>query len=329
MRVVIIGGTRFIGRRITEALVRRGDEVLVVHRGVAEPQDWVPCRHLHVDRRQFGLVADQVRSFAPDAVVDTLAMTRTDADAVLLHLPEVPLVLLSSMDVYRAYELALSGQAGIPVPLVEDSPLRHGRYAHRGTDRGLEGYDIDMDHYDKLDVEPLYLQRGAIVLRLGMVYGEGDVQQREEFILRRVRAGRRRIPIGEGAWRWTRIYVGDVARAVLAALATPEAAGEVFNVGESATPTMRQWVGQILAAADHDAELVTVPDAVLPPDLIMTGRIPQDLLAGSDKARRVMGWQSSDQTEAVGRSVHWHLAHPPAHPDTDFTADVHALATPK
>jgi nucleoside-diphosphate-sugar epimerase len=50
MRVIIIGGTRFIGRRITETLVRRGDEVLVVHRGVVEPQDWVPCRHLHIDR---------------------------------------------------------------------------------------------------------------------------------------------------------------------------------------------------------------------------------------------------------------------------------------
>ncbi|MGH3977451.1 MAG: NAD-dependent epimerase/dehydratase family protein [Pseudonocardiaceae bacterium] len=162
MRVVIIGGTRFIGRRITEALVRRGDEVVVVHRGAAEPQDWVPCRHLHVERRQFGLVADQVRAFAPDAVVDTLAMTRTDADTALPHLPEVPLVVLSSMDVYRAYELALSGQAGIPLPLREDSPLREGRYPHRGTDPGLEGYDLDMDRYDKLDVEPLYLQRNPL-----------------------------------------------------------------------------------------------------------------------------------------------------------------------
>lgn len=233
--------------------------MLVVHRGVAEPQDWVPCRHLHIDRRQFGLAADQVWAFAPEAVVDTLAMTRTDADAVLPHLPEVPLVLLSSMDVYRAYELALAGQAGIPVPLDEDSPLREGRYPHRGTDAGLEGYELDMDDYDKLDVEPLYLQCGAIVLRLGMVYGEGDVQQREEFILRRVRAGRRRIPIGEGSWRWTRIYVGDVAGAVQAALDTPAATGQVFNVGESTTPMMREWVGQILAAANHDAELVTVP----------------------------------------------------------------------
>lgn len=77
-----------------------------------------------------------------------------------------------------------------------------------------------------------------------------------------------------GTWRWIRIYVGDVARAALSALDTPEATGEVFNVGESATPTMREWVGQILATTGYDAELVTVPADVLPPDLIMTGRIP-------------------------------------------------------
>jgi hypothetical protein len=32
---------------------------------------------------------------------------------------------------------------------------------------------------------------------------------------------------------------------VLAALDTPQAMGEVFNVGESVTPTMREWIGQI------------------------------------------------------------------------------------
>lgn len=325
VRVVVIGGTRFIGRRITEQLVNRGDEVLIVHRGAAEPENWVPCRHLHVDRKDFGRAADQVRKFAPDAVVDTLAMTRADADAVLPHLPDVPLVMLSSMDVYRAYELAMSGRSGTAVPFGEDAPLRKGRYPHRGTDPGLDGYDIDMDRYDKLDVEPLYLQRGGTVLRLGMVYGAGDVQRREEFILRRVRAGRRRIPVGEGTWRWTRVYVGDVAGAALAVLNTPEAHGEVFNLGESTTPTVRDWVGQILAAADHDAVLVPVPAEVLPPDLIMTGRIPQDLLAANDKARRVLGWEPGNQIEAIRRSVRWHLAHPPAHPDTDFTADDRAL----
>ncbi|MGD0242356.1 MAG: NAD-dependent epimerase/dehydratase family protein [Streptosporangiaceae bacterium] len=39
MRVLILGGTRFIGRRITAALMARGDDVTVVHRAQAGQPD--------------------------------------------------------------------------------------------------------------------------------------------------------------------------------------------------------------------------------------------------------------------------------------------------
>jgi nucleoside-diphosphate-sugar epimerase len=64
MRVAILGGTQFIGRRITEDLVARGDDVTVVHRGTTEPPDWVDCRHLHADRKDFAAVTGQVRRSA-------------------------------------------------------------------------------------------------------------------------------------------------------------------------------------------------------------------------------------------------------------------------
>ena len=37
MRVLILGGTLFIGRRIALELLARGDDVMVVHRGQTEP----------------------------------------------------------------------------------------------------------------------------------------------------------------------------------------------------------------------------------------------------------------------------------------------------
>ena len=155
-------------------------------------------------------MADQLREWRPDAVIDTRAMTAADASAVLPHLPDAHLVLLSSIDVYRAYELLLAGQGGEPVPLTESSALRTGRYPLRDLLPGLG------EHYDKLDVEPLYLSRGGTALRLSLIYGEHDGQRREEFVLRRVRAGRLRIPFGPGTSLDTRCYVGDVASAVLA-----------------------------------------------------------------------------------------------------------------
>jgi hypothetical protein len=50
VRVLILGGTRFIGRRIAADLVARGDEVTVVHRGETETAEPDGCTHLHSDR---------------------------------------------------------------------------------------------------------------------------------------------------------------------------------------------------------------------------------------------------------------------------------------
>jgi UDP-glucose 4-epimerase len=319
MRVVVLGGTRFIGRRIVAELVARGDEVMVVHRGETEPADQPPCRHVHVARAEFASVADEVRAFGPDAVVDTLAMSRADADQVLPHLPDAQLVLLSSMDVYEAFWLVLREREGEPVPLNENSRLRTVRYPYAV----IGGRPSD---YDKLDVEPSYVERGATVLRLAMIYGEHDSQRREEFILRRVRAGRRRIPVGAGAWLWTRCYVGEVASAVLATLGRSGVAGQTVNIGEPAVRSIRGWAEDILAAAGHEAELVTVADAVVPEDLSITRSVAQHIVFDGYRAFELLGWRPTDVQATLCRSVEWHLAHPPADADPDFTPDDVALS---
>ena len=87
------------------------------------------------------------------------------------------------------------------LPTTEDSPLRTTRH-------------VDGPQWENLDVEAAYLAAGAAVLRLGVVYGEHDYQRRFELVLRRVRAGRPRMPVGAGSFVWSRVYVGEVARAV-------------------------------------------------------------------------------------------------------------------
>jgi nucleoside-diphosphate-sugar epimerase len=321
MRVLILGGTLFIGRRIALELLARGDDVMVVHRGQTEPAELSGCAHVHAPRTALAEVADQVRAWRPDAVIDTRAMTAAGASAVLPHLPDAHLVVLSSIDVYRAYELLLAGQGGEPVPLTESSALRTGRYPLRDLLPGLG------EHYDKLDVEPLYLSRGGTALRLSLIYGEHDGQRREEFVLRRVRAGRLRIPFGAGTSLDTRCYVGDVASAVLAALDNVSvASGQVFNVGDLTTGTVRDWALAILAAAGSSASLVTVPEDLVPPDLEDTRSIAQHFLVDSRKAATVLGWHPADPAETIPASVWWHLENPPAVVDEDFSADDRALA---
>jgi nucleoside-diphosphate-sugar epimerase len=321
MRVIVLGGTRFIGRASVEELVAHGHDVMVVHRGETEPAGWVPVQHMHVDRHHFSQVKAELAAFDPHAVLDAVALTRQDAELALAAVPEqARLVVLSSVDVYRAYTALLKGVESDPVPLDEESPVRDERYPYRGQDR-------DLDDYEKLDVEEVYRARSGTVLRLPMVHGAYDRQRREEFILRRVRAGRRRIPFGAGTWLTCRGYVGDIAAGIRLALEHTDVAGEIFNLAERRTASMRLWAEQILHVAGFEADLVRVADGVLPEDMRYTGSVSQHLQADASKARRTLGWQPGEPLEGLRLSVQWHLANPPTTPDPGFEADDRALAS--
>ncbi|WP_084774323.1 NAD-dependent epimerase/dehydratase family protein [Nonomuraea candida] len=324
MRVLILGGTGFTGRRITHRLAERGDEVLVVHRGGTRAELPPGVRFLHTDRRSLADHAARVKEFAPEAVVDAYALTAADVDAVLPVLPEVPTVVLSSVDVYQAFVGLNTGRELSPVPLDESSELRHDRHPYR--DANLPGIPAD---YDKLDVEERWLPRGAVVLRLPMIYGPHDGQRREDIILRRVRAGRDRIPVGAANLLWTRLHVDDLASAVLAALDHRAADGQVLTIGESSTVTVGGWFRQILAAAGSPAQLVRVPDDALPPALALTGAPAQHILVSSARATALLGWTAGDPAVRVAESVRWHLANPSPVPwsEEEAAADDAALAS--
>ena len=230
------------------------------------------------------------------------------------------MLALSSMDVYRAFGSLRAGIETDPMPIDESAPVRSERCL-------FKGHGPRMDDYEKLDVEVRFLWRGATIVRLPTVYGERDPQRREEPVLRRIRAGREKLPMWPGNFLWTRGYVGSLARGVRLALECDAAAGEVFNLGERHVTTIRAWFEQIVAATGRPLDLVPVEERQIPPDLGLSAPIRQHLICDSSKARRMLGWEHADPSATIQRSARWHLDHPPAEPDLDFSADDAALAT--
>jgi nucleoside-diphosphate-sugar epimerase len=314
MRVIVLGGTRFVGRAITEALVAAGHAVLVVHRGTTEPADLVAVEHLHAERRAWPDHEAAFAAFGAGAAIDVSGENGEGARAALAALPPgIRLIAVSSVDVYRAYESLRNGTQTDPVPLTEESAPRATRY-------------VNGPPWENLEVEEAYLAVGATILRLGVVYGEHDYQHRFEPVLRRIRAGRRELPIGTGGFLWSRVYCGDVARAVLAALASDRSVGERLNIVEAQASSMRLFYEDVIRATGASLALVRVPDQLLPADLETTGALSQHLLASPAKAGELLGWRASARDEVLRRAVRWHLDHPPSDPDTDFAADEAALA---
>jgi nucleoside-diphosphate-sugar epimerase len=200
MRVLVLGGTRFVGPFALRALVEAGHDVTIFHRGHTEPDLPQSIRHVHGDFAAFGDHVDELRALAPEVVVDTVPYIDKAGHGVG-HFVDVAerTVVLTSGDVYRAFARLLGSEPGPPdpVPLVEDSPLR----TLPSPDRGAE---ID---YDNLEVEGAVeaLARPVTVLRLAVVYGPGDPQRRLHGYLRRMddrplrSSSRSRSPSGAGA----------------------------------------------------------------------------------------------------------------------------------
>jgi len=209
MRVLVIGGTRFIGPHVVRRLRELGAEVTVLHR-----TNCGDASHIHADRSQ--------ASGEWDAIVDMFAMTEGDARAITNARGRV--VVASSADVYQQYD-RVRGVAQGPTesPLHEDSPLREKLFPYGGD-------------YEKILVERVIAERGGTILRLPAVYGQGDQRMREWI------GGIVSMSAPQSRWRWTRGYVENVADAIALATIDRRAAGKIYNVGESDAPMESEWV---------------------------------------------------------------------------------------
>lgn len=323
MRILVFGGTAFIGRAAARKLARRRHQVALCHRGRTEPPELADATHFHVDRADAVSLREAIARFAPDVVLDTYALTGEDVQHVLPVIPAgVPVVVLSSQDVYAAFDGFLSGTVVAPVPLREGDELRSRRYLYQ--DDAPPGVPAN---YEKIDVETAWRERGATIIRLPMVYGPRDPQCREGFVLRRIAAGRTRMPIGAATLLWSRAHVEDVAEAIAASVEEATTDGEILNIAEPSTPSMELWIRQIARAAGVEMELVPVPDDVLPPDLMLTKAHPQHVLADVSRATERLRWKPRPSAERIADSVRWHLEHRTYAPwsDADSEADESAI----
>jgi nucleoside-diphosphate-sugar epimerase len=309
MRVLVLGGTRFIGAAAVRRLVSRGHEVIAFHRGKTHAELPPQVTHLQGDRARLDEHAAALRGARPDAVLDTLAMTEADGRALVRVLGSVArLVVLSSADVYRAHGRLWRHEPGPPdpVPLAEGAPLREKLFPYRHE----PGQEMASLHdYDKILVERAVAQASATVLRLPAVYGPRDYRARVGEHLAPMMAGDEEIEleIAQAGWRWTRGHVDDVAAAITLAIEAQAAAARTYNVGEADALTEREWVEAIGRAAGWRGRVVTKRVAELPARWKAAAfDFAQDWTLDTRRIREELGFREErTREEAITGTVEW------------------------
>jgi nucleoside-diphosphate-sugar epimerase len=309
VRILILGGTRFIGPFVARELVAGGHDVTLFHRGQSEADLPTTIAHIHGERQKIGAVARMFRRLAPEVVVDMSAYSEADTTSALDAVRDIArrYVVISSMDVYRSYGLFHGTESGPPepMPITEDAPLREKLYPYRGERPGF-------DEYEKILVEGAVMSAQDIeptVLRLPMVYGEGDYQRRLRIEIKRMDDGRPAIIVDETLARWRSTYghVENVAHAIALAATDARAAGRTYNVGEPDPPAYAEWVRQIGEAAGWDGEIIEVSGDKLPREIRPPpGNYQHHLAADTSRIRRELGYEEPvSRAEGLRRAIEW------------------------
>jgi len=326
MRILIIGGTNFMGPLVVQSLHRQGHDVTVFHRGKTTVKLPEGVQELLGDRHPLADVASILQKTEPEIVLDMIPSAERDAQDVMSVFKGVArrVVSISSQDVYRAFGRVNHKESGPiePPPITEDSPLRENLYPYRGkTLRGEDEPQKWQDDYDKILVERIVMSDSDLpgtILRLPMVYGPGDHQHRMFAFLKRMDDRRPAILMDEleAEWKWSHGYVENVADAIALAVTDVRAAGRIYNVCEPQTYSMAAWVEKIGAAAGWQGRIARIPQGRLLEPLRWGINAEQHIVVDSSRIRRELGYSERvDIDEAIRRTVAWERAHPPAKVD--------------
>jgi nucleoside-diphosphate-sugar epimerase len=326
MRVLLIGGTGFIGSHLTPALQRLGADVGVLTRGQSDKPIPTGLTRITGDRKRLRESASAIRAFAPDVVIDLVLSSGTQARELVDVMRGITdrLVALSSMDVYRACGVLHGLEEGPlePVPLTEDSALRTKLSTYPPSVlavlQGVFGW-VD-DEYDKIPVERTILGDAdfrSTVLRLPMIYGPGDSLHRLWPLVRRMDDRRPFILLStpHAAWRAPRGFVGNVAAAIALAATSEQAVGRVYNVAEQPSFSELEWGRRVAAVAGWHGEFLVVPPEEMPAHLATPGNLAQHWAVESTRIRSELGYaEPFGIEEAIERTIEWQRANPPAKP---------------
>ncbi|PYS51327.1 MAG: NAD-dependent dehydratase [Acidobacteria bacterium] len=85
MRILIIGGTRFIGPYVVQRLANEGHDITIFHRGETEADSRVRVQEIHGDRRELSSFVAEFKTVKPDVVLDMIAYTEEDARNLYPH----------------------------------------------------------------------------------------------------------------------------------------------------------------------------------------------------------------------------------------------------
>ena len=251
MRVLVIGGTLFIGKLLVKRLLGAGHEVTILHRKAEHPFGR-RVRNAVGDRNDAASIRSALSGLRFDAVYDIAYDWErgTNAHQVEATAKSIP------GDLSRYIFMSSVAAYGDGLNHAEDDPLAsdmHGDPYVRnkaGSERAL----FRMYHESRFPV---------VTMRPPFVYGPENPFYREAFFWDRMKLERPVIIPGDGNRLMQFVYVNDLVEACFNALEKHTAPGRAFNVADEKPLTQVEAVNEFAKTLGKQASIVRVPREII------------------------------------------------------------------
>jgi nucleoside-diphosphate-sugar epimerase len=242
VRVLVLGGSQFIGRAIVDELLDERHDVTVLNRG-RTPLGIAGVSELVADRRDASQVS-AVMTEDVDAVVDVSGVDAGMIEGVLPAIARLDprrYVFISTIAVYYGKNSP---------PYSETMPIR--------SDTGSGEYGANKAQCERLLAQAF--DDRLVNLRPSFVFGPRNNAQREQFIWARLRDGQPIFVPNSGETRIQFTYVKALAEMTALACGETLPTGS-YNVGQEVVCTHNTYIDLLARTCGRDADVRYVHDA--------------------------------------------------------------------
>ncbi|MBN8540797.1 MAG: NAD-dependent epimerase/dehydratase family protein [Deltaproteobacteria bacterium] len=228
MKVLVIGGTQFIGRHVVTQLLAQNHDVTLFNRGKTGPEVFPQLNRILGDREQDDLLQISELRQNWDAVIDLCAYFPKS----LLRLLETLkgrsglYVQCSTISVYKS-----SININPSRILSENSELFECTESE-AVDASMMTYGPRKAECERVARSQQYEGIPTVIIRPSVVYGEHDHTDRFAYWIWRATRNRKFILPEAGLTTVQKTYAPDLAQAFVSALTRPQAVGHAFNVAD-------------------------------------------------------------------------------------------------
>ena len=303
MKILVIGGTQFIGRHVVSKLVQDGHSVTLLNRGRTGPNLFPDLPTIKADREAEDFTDNQALKRDWDAVVDLCAFYPKDVDRLLKTLKGQAgrYVLFSTLSAYVAS--AVDG----PTPIIEEgSPLRPCSIED-AVNRTMSSYGRRKAECERVAMAQNSAGVPVVILRPAVVYGEYDHTDRMAYWIWRASRNTPFILPDDGLTITRRTYAPDLAVSCSAAVRERAALGNAYNIAETDPLSFRDtvyWCGVHFGTKPLEYAVSVSSERLeangVKPWVDLPMWIPKtNLLVDTYRSRKELGFQSTPAARAL------------------------------